>query len=325
MRGYMGKFLERIMEISRLISSGNYPNREQLAEKLGVDKRTITRYIAWMKNQLNAPIEFNRKKNGYIFTRPFDLFPDGLSSDQVLTLFLLNKVSKQLWDNDTKLSPEKIISRVKNYIDEKIITGVEDKASRINFRIGKPRVFDSNTYSHLLEALFENYQCKISYFSMSSGPSERVIEPYHLINIRGDWYVIAYCHKRKEVRTFALSRINKIKVLKQPFTVRDDFNIDEYLAYSFVIERGERKYKVRIRFAPEVAWLIGERIWHSSQSIEKLDDGSLILQMELSGLNEVKRWVLSFGEYARVLQPPELIDMVANTVERIDKLYKSSG
>ncbi|HEC80019.1 MAG TPA: WYL domain-containing protein, partial [Firmicutes bacterium] len=47
--------------------------------------------------------------------------------------------------------------------------------------------------------------------------------------------------------------------------------------------------------------------------------------MELSGLNEVKRWVLSFGEYARVLQPPELIDMVANTVERIDKLYKSSG
>jgi len=322
MSGFMMKSFEKISVIHQLISSKKYPNREKIADELGVNKRTITRYIRWMKEQVGAPVAFDKKNNGYYYTKPFDLMPCNLSADQILMLFLLNKVAENLWKADSTLSVSDIISKIKNYTDEKIITGVVEKTDKIDFRIGKPREIDGEIFSNLLEALYDKYQCEISYSSISSGPTIRTIEPYRLININGDWYIIAYCHVRGEVRTFALSRVSSLRLLRRPFEIRGDFNIENYLSDSFVLERGRDVYNVKIRFSPQIAKLIKERVWHKSQRIDVLYDGSVILQMELSGLNEVKRWVLSFGENAEVLEPPELKSMLRASVEKLNKLYE---
>jgi predicted DNA-binding transcriptional regulator YafY len=321
MSGFMMKSFEKVFVIHRLVLSKKYPNRESIAGELCVDKRTITRYIRWMKEQIGAPIEFDKKNNGYYYTKPFDLMPCNLSANQILVIFLLNKIAEDLWKVDSTLSVSDVISKIKNYTDEKIITGVEEKTDKIDFKIGKPREIDGEIFSNLLEALYDKYQCEISYSSIASGSSIRVIEPYHMINISGDWYIIAYCHVRGEVRTFALSRVNTVRPLKRPFEIRGDFKIEDYLSDSFVLERGKDIYNVRIRFSPQVAKLIKERVWHKSQRIDVLYDGSVVLQMELSGLNEVKRWVLSFGENAEVLEPSELISAVKSSCSKLNQIY----
>lgn len=100
-----------------------------------------------------------------------------------------------------------------------------------------------------------------------------------------------------------------------------DFSLEDYLQNSLGIERGPQVYEVIIRFHRDQARWIKERQWHPGQVMEELPDGSLVLKMPLSGLQEVKRWVLSFGSRAEVLAPPELRREVAREAKELAALY----
>ncbi|MBC7345024.1 MAG: WYL domain-containing protein, partial [Clostridia bacterium] len=151
--------------------------------------------------------------------------------------------------------------------------------------------------------------------------SERYLDPYHVRYHQGAWYLIAYCHTRAEVRIFALDRIRELKVMEERFEPVNDFSLEEYLGLSMGIERGYGVWEVAIKFTPFQARWIRERKWHASQEMEELDDGSLILKLKVAGLNEVKRWVLSFGKEAEVLAPPELREEIAAELAAMVALY----
>lgn len=86
--------------------------------------------------------------------------------------------------------------------------------------------------------------------------------------------------------------------------------------------RGERVERVSIRFEPEQARYIGERTWHPTERRERHADGSLTLHFELSGLEGVKRWVLSYGGQAEVLAPESLRSAVAAQARRLAAVYR---
>jgi predicted DNA-binding transcriptional regulator YafY len=64
--------------------------------------------------------------------------------------------------------------------------------------------------------------------------------------------------------------------------------------------------KVRIWFSANQARYINERKWSRNQEIVDQEDGSIILSMKTSGWWDVKRWVLSYGSEAKVLEPEDL-------------------
>jgi predicted DNA-binding transcriptional regulator YafY len=64
--------------------------------------------------------------------------------------------------------------------------------------------------------------------------------------------------------------------------------------------------EVKIWFSPKQAPYIEERTWHPSQRIEKQDDGSVILSLQVADEDEVKRWLIGFGAEASVLAPGKL-------------------
>ncbi len=65
-----------------------------------------------------------------------------------------------------------------------------------------------------------------------------------------------------------------------------------------------------MKISPEWARWVGERIWHESQKITKLPDGSAEITFRVAGLDEIKRWILSFGPECLVLEPEKLKEMV---------------
>jgi predicted DNA-binding transcriptional regulator YafY len=77
-----------------------------------------------------------------------------------------------------------------------------------------------------------------------------------------------------------------------------------------------------VRFSPQVAGRIRERIWHRSQVEKERSDGSLEIALQVNDLDEVERWVLGWGEHVEVIAPRELVDRVRRTVERVRKLYR---
>lgn len=63
--------------------------------------------------------------------------------------------------------------------------------------------------------------------------------PYHLRLVDGAWYCIGYCHERKKTRTLAVDRMTALALTSESFQIPADFSVEEYLAASWAIERGE--------------------------------------------------------------------------------------
>jgi len=80
---------------------------------------------------------------------------------------------------------------------------------------------------------------------------------------------------------------------------------------------GEGEFDVVIRFDAFAAGFIQEKRWHPSQQLRELKDGGVELQLKLSSLAEVQRWVLSWGGHAKVAAPKELAASVREAARRI--------
>jgi len=78
---------------------------------------------------------------------------------------------------------------------------------------------------------------------------------------------------------------------------------------------------VKIWFPAGQSRYIKERKWSKTQKIEDQKDGSIILSMTTSGWWDVKRWVLSFGADAKVLEPEELRKEIVEELEAAEDRY----
>lgn len=152
---------------------------------------------------------------------------------------------------------------------------------------------------------------EITYHSFSRDKvGTRKIDPYHLWYYQGGLYVIAYDHLRREVRIFALERIKAFRETTETFVPPSSFDVEAYLRESFGILRGGPAVLVKVKFSKAWARWIEERIWHPSQRLERLPGGELVLSLEVAVTDDLKRWILSFGREAIVLEPLALQEAV---------------
>jgi len=103
--------------------------------------------------------------------------------------------------------------------------GVETKN-----KISKDKIIyahDQHTIRNLLNKGFKNrINVKIKYYSLSSDETRyREISIYYYCKE----YIIAYCHLRKDIRTFVVNRINSVALLDKKYSIPDDFNNQDYV------------------------------------------------------------------------------------------------
>ena len=166
----------------------------------------------------------------------------------------------------------------------------------------------------------------IRYKSLSSNrTSDRRVHPYHVFNLRGNWYVAAWDRRRQEVRDFALHRIRRLTITTETYEVPRGFDFRKYMADAFAIEKGGRPVEVAIRFAPRQSRWIRERKWHRSARIQEAIDGSVTLRLKVPVSGELQRWVLQFGSEAEVLKPAALRRAVAAELQRAAAPYRAKS
>jgi predicted DNA-binding transcriptional regulator YafY len=320
----------RIYTIDKLIRSGIYPNVPQLAEKIEVKPRTIERDIEYMRDLLGAPIKYCYKNKGYYYEdADFCLPPVRLTEGELIALFLGQKLLSRCAGTPYEPQIRTAFSKVCSFLPEGISVDFGAFDRWISFDMEPLRGDEKKLledYRKVLAAIENKETLHINYYTASRGQSGwRSIDPYHLRYFHGAWYIIAYCHWRDEVRIFALDRVRKIKETGIQFRPRPDFSLREYLGECFGIERGDQPQRVVIRFDRQQARWVQERVWHPSQQVEHLPDGSLQLEFTVSGLGEVKRWILGFGRHARVIAPPALREEIAREIAAMGKQYQCPG
>lgn len=103
----------------------------------------------------------------------------------------------------------------------------------------------------------------------------------------------------------------------------DDEKIQEWIDSAFFLEHTEKESNVRIKFAPDASRYIRERKWHPSHELIEHSDGSCTLSFTTPSLDETKRWVMSYGAQAEVLEPEELKSILQEEFESALNIYKN--
>src|SRR4029079_11728630 len=119
-------------------------------------------------------------------------------------------------------------------------------------------------------------------------------------------------------------RMRDVRLTSTRFHRPADFSIGKLLRGSFGAHSGKEKYLIKLQFDSFAARLVAERSWHESQRIQSKRDGSITLTLELTGLQEIERWILSWGSHVQVLAPTELVKAVQSTARAIEALYDQS-
>jgi predicted DNA-binding transcriptional regulator YafY len=314
--------MPRMNLIDQKLRNRKYPNCTTLAKEHQVSVKTIQRDIECMRN-LGAPIEFDRQRNGYYYANPTYYLPALPLTEREALLFVINEhilsqYQQTPYYDELKKAIEKLLQFFPDELD------IEHKGDFISFYSPPQTAVQKQKFDVLQQAIYEEQQIKIKYYAQHRNEvTDRTVDPYQIHCQHGNWYLVAHCHTRNEIRIFALNRMMSIELIDDYFDKPLDFSIEDFLKNSFSIIRGGETYHVVLKFSPYQARWIRERQWHKSQKLTELDDSGLILEMDVQGLDEVKRWVMQYGGEVEVVEPEVLREDVLREIERMSVLYKS--
>lgn len=189
-----------------------------------------------------------------------------------------------------------------------------------------PHSADSNDVEQhfrvLEEALYEQKTVRASY--QPGGKPEPVVHllhPYAIFFRKEDWYLEARSNRSENASlTFKIVRFRRVTLSDEPFEPFEDFSLSENLASRWELFSGE-PINVKLKIASHKAYLVDEKQRHPSQEIiERCPDGSVIVRYEVPK-EEFTFWVLSLGDAAEILDPPEFRAEFQETVRRMHGIY----
>ena len=161
----------------------------------------------------------------------------------------------------------------------------------------------------------------VSFVYYSIGRDEellRTVDPYGLLLVGDEWYLVAHCHLRRAIRTFRLSRLRSRVTFAtrapHDFSPPADFAIDDYLDRP-AWQLGEPVGRATVRVAADMAWWVEA---HFSRCGTITPDGDDVLYATpYNSGQQLVAWVLSMGEAAELLEPPELRERLRAHLQRL--------
>jgi predicted DNA-binding transcriptional regulator YafY len=319
--------LRRILALDRMIRAGRYPNASVAAKVLEVNPRTVHRDLEFLRDSWGAPLEFSHRHNGYYYgSQDFAIPLLRMTEGELVALFLAERLMQQCRCTPFGSQLATAFGKLTAALPDEISIDLNHLGAVYSFRHQAVNTGDAKRFGCLAKATLEGRQLELVYWTASRDETNRrVVDPYHLASIGGDWYLIAYCHLRESVRMFAPSRIRSLRETGERFERPADFRITEYLDAGFQTMRGTSPpRRVRLQFTTEAARYIRERTWHPTQRIRERKDGSLVLTMNVCHSLEIKRWVLYYGPGCRVLEPEQLQNEVRCALQRTLDQYGAS-
>jgi len=319
--------LARLSHIDQAIRAGGWPNACTLAAQLEVSPRTVQRDLLFLRDRLRAPLEFDPARNGYRYTDATYQLPFfRLTEGELVALFLAERLLRQYRGAPFEEELRRAFAKITAALPDAVSLDLGGVAAALSVTPTAVPEQDVATWRLLCEAVLRQRRLELDYWTASRDElARREVDPYHLTRIDQDWYLIGYCHRRRDVRMFAVVRVRSARATGATFARPADFRVESYLGDSFRAVRGDGRYRVELRFAPAAAGRAAEKVWHRSQTTQRLADGSLRLRLEVSDLREVKRWVLGWGAECTVLRPAELRRMVKEELQRCLQNYEAGS
>ena len=294
--------IRRLLDLLDHLNSEHAYNARQLADKVGVSRRTLFRDLRALE-KLGFGVRYDERAQRYVV----DGDPTSISSEDNRTDEL-----KTLMDLGHRLegAPDGGRTRVSELprMIEMQPGGVVDEGQAV-------------VYERILEGFCDRRKLRLMRSLRDGGSQVATAVPYRLMFQDVAWQLVAELEDGS-VEVIPVREIMRADVTSDSFRMPPAAEVDEKVSHALTADRPSDSIEgVVVRFSADVAREIAERQWFPSQELEWLDDGQLELRTAEGDSNRIVPWVLSFGGDAAVMKPDTLRSTVATQVNRMVEQY----
>lgn len=313
--------LSRIFFIDKRIRQHGSLVLKEITDEFEISDRMARKDIEFMRYTLDAPIVYSKEKKRYYYDKPFD-FLNFADEKTLLSYILIKNILKNGYyipfvTNDIIKTIEKNITRKYRAISD-----------NISFKLSHFENFNLEIFASLVNSFVNQKCCRIRYENLDGAISEREIEPLYFQNYTGAWFVIAYCHNKRDLRIFKLARIVEVTNLDTPYTT--DYKkeeIESILNNGFGIYFGKDKeiIEVEIRFYGRAERILrNQTLCDEQKIIDGIDEkrGKYIeITLPVTDFEEIMTIALKYGEESEVISPETFKEKWKDKIKKMYSYY----
>jgi predicted DNA-binding transcriptional regulator YafY len=298
---------------------------QELADGLPDDSpkhlRTLRRDLAALESA-GFPLLTDRV-NGHTRWKLLDGFRRlpalGFAPSELMALVFSRDLLRPLQGTHIHAALDSALSKASAALPPSGLDFVRQMREFLSVRFGPHKTYRTHRdiIDRISRAIAERRTVQMRYLSASSRKTgRREVDPYHLWYAAGGLYLIGYCHRRRDVRMFAVERIRSLMATNHPYQLPLGFDVEGYVQDALVVMRG-KQIQVELLFDRATAAWARDRVWHPSQQLTSPRDGRLRMTLQVADTRELVGWILSFGRGVRVIHPPALQDEIRREAQAV--------
>ena len=216
----------RLLLIDKAIRSGKYSNTTKLADIAEVTTRTVQRDIEYMRDMYGAPLEYDYTHRGYYYTEDnFYIKGVPLTESELFAMALCSRLLNQYCNTPLEETLNTVFSKIIRCLPDKVSVDTGFLDLQLTFIPDKGGNIDNRVFWTIFYALHKKQSINFEYRSLKQECYTKLYtDPYHVICQRGNWYLLGYCHQRKEPQVFAFPRIRNAVLKNETFSIPADFD-----------------------------------------------------------------------------------------------------
>jgi len=308
----MGRNAQLIRQWAMLkqIETNRWTTISDMAEHHAVSTKTIRRDLAALM-EAGFPL-YDERYDGKVYWRLNEEYKGlplaTLSLSETAALYFSKKLVVNLAAPPFSDDIASAFKKIESALPDRNIKFLDNLDNMISVRADAPKDLEHRkvTTRVLMEAIGEEVKLKMEYYSVHSQQKKTyTIHPYRLMYFRGGLYLFAFVEEYKQIRTFAVERIESFEKTREAFDKPKDFSVESYLESAFGVVK-EEPFDVEVVFNADISEYVRSRVWHPSQQVREIGGGRISMKMHVGGEFELGSWILSFGGSATVVSPDRL-------------------
>jgi predicted DNA-binding transcriptional regulator YafY len=319
---------ERFYKIDRLLTQHRYVSVARFLQELDVSPATFKRDIEYMRSRFHAPIVWDREHNGYCFTTPardaprYELPGLWFNASEIHALLAMEQLLEGIDPGILAQRLAPLRARLRELLGS-ADHSAEEVRRRIKVLPMAGRTMPAAEFEVTASALLNRKRLFMRYRSRTSNAdSEREVSPQRLVHYRENWYLDAWCHMRKGLRSFSMDCVRGAEVRATPAIDVPEAELDAMLGSGYGIFAGRDVTWAKLRFSPVAARWVASESWHPKQRGGYQPDGRYVLEIPYSDDRELLRDILKHGAEVEVLAPESLREKVKGALTEAVRRYE---
>ena len=229
----MSRPITRVLAVLELLQTHRRLSGAELARRVGVDSRTVRRYIRVLED-LGVPVLAERGLDGgYSLVSGFKPPPMMFTDEEALALAMGLVAADGLGLTDVALAVASARAKLERVMPNGLKRRVRAISETTQMAHASAQVdVDERVFLTLTEATLAQQRVRLHHQGVDGEPSKREVDPYGLVFRAGYWYVSGYCHLRNDLRSFRVDRVTQVVALPKSFLRPAEFSAARFLADS---------------------------------------------------------------------------------------------